>query len=324
MQTSLDTLPQSTAKYLPDAVRADGVTSDLITGTDREVTTIVDEYPFDISAIDDDRPFFWHFTGFGTVLTDWSRSFEDNEIAIGERLLVVLVGVGTLVAAVFLWLPFGLTRRQGAGVKVSGRARLFGYFAALGLGFMLIEISMIQRFALLLGFPTLSLSVSLFTLLIATGVGARFSGVIKRWPVGGLPVVTGTLVALSIVYMSVAESITDTALAWEQWARIAVVIALLFPIGLLLGVFLPTGIDDAVAVAGTDPAVRGRLVAWCWAVNGFFSVIGASVTTILSMAVGFNQALLVGLGMYVAALVLQLLAQSAAEDDDEEALLDPA
>lgn len=318
VQTALGTLPQSTAKYLPDSVRVDGITSDLITGTDREVTTIVDEYPFDISAIDDDRPFFWHFTGFGTVLTDWSRSFEDNEIAIGERLLVVLVGVGTLVAALFLWLPFGLTRRQGAAVKVRGRSRLFGYFAALGLGFMLIEISMIQRFALLLGFPTLSLSVSLFTLLIATGVGARFSAVIKRWPVGGLPVVTGTLVVLSLVYMTVAESITDTALAWDQWARIAVVVALLFPIGLLLGVFLPTGIDDAVAAAGADQAIRGRLVAWCWAVNGFFSVIGSSVTTILSMAVGFNQALLTGLGMYVAAVVLQLVAQS----NDEEALLE--
>jgi len=204
-------------------------------------------------------------------------------------------------------------------VKVGGRARLFGYFAALGLGFMLIEISMIQRFALPLGFPTLSLSVSLFTLLIATAVGARFSSVIKRWPTAGLPGVATALIVLSLLYIAVAETITESALAWAQWARIAVVVALLFPIGLLLGVFLPTGIDAAVAAAGVDESIRGRLVAWCWAVNGFFSVIGASVTTILSMSVGFNRALLAGLGMYVVAVVLQVRARGA-DDQSSQAV----
>lgn len=314
MQASLLKLPKSEARYLPRTVRADGLTSDLITLDDRQVNTIVDNYPFEIGAIEDDRPFFWHFTSFSTVLTDWSRNFEDNDIAIGERLLIVLVGVSTVVAAIFLWLPFGLTRRRGEAVKVRGRGRLFGYFAALGLGFMLIEISMIQRFALLLGFPTLSLSVSLFTLLIATAVGARSSSVIKRWPTAGLPGVAAALVTLSLLYIAVAESITDTALAWAQWARIAVVIALLFPIGLLLGVFLPTGIDAAVSAAGVDESVRGRLVAWCWAVNGFFSVIGSSVTTILSMAVGFNKALIAGLFMYVVAVVLQTRSDSGGKE----------
>ena len=295
-------VPNSTAKHLPGERRADGLTADLITGTDAEVAAIVDGYPFEIGPIDDDRPFFWHFTSFSTVLTQWDRNFEDNEIAIGERLLVVLVGIAALVAALFLWLPFAVTRRRGDGVaSVAGRWRLFVYFAALGLGFMLIEISMIQRFALLLGFPTLSLSVSLFTLLIATAIGARCSGVVARLGRRGLPIVTVVLLALSLVYMAVAEPITDAALSWSSWQRIALVVALLFPVGLLLGVFLPAGIDAALDVAGVDQAVQGRLVAWCWAVNGFFSVIGSSATTILSMSFGFNRALVIGLALYVAA-----------------------
>ncbi len=308
-------VPNSTPKFLPGADRADGLTSDLITGSDADVTAIVENYPFQIGPIDDDQPFFWHFTSFGTVLTDWSRSFEDNEIAIGERLLVVLVGVATLVAAIFLWLPFALTRRRaGASSKVAGRWRLFVYFAALGLGFMLIEVSMIQRFALLLGFPTLSLSVSLFTLLIATAVGARLSGVVKRWGVVGLPAVTGALMAVCVLYIAVSEPVTRHALSLPQWQRICIVVLLLFPVGLLLGVFLPTGVDAALAAAGQDEAVQGRLVAWCWAVNGFFSVIGSSVTTILSMSVGFNQALMAGLALYVIAVLVQLVAQSDAEE----------
>ena len=177
---------------------------------------------------------------------------------------------------------------------MAGRGGLFVYFASLGLGFMLIEISMIQRFALLLGFPTLSLSVSLFTLLIATAVGARMSGVVQRDARRGLPVALAALVAVSVLYIVVAEPLTESALAWSQWARILVVFALLFPVGLLLGVFLPAGIDAAVSTAGRDEAVRGRLVAWCWAVNGFFSVIGSSTTTILSMSFGFNRALEIG------------------------------
>jgi hypothetical protein len=146
----------------------------------------------------------------------------------------------------------------------------------------------------------LSLSVSLFTLLIATGIGARFSTVVKR-SAAGLPAVTAALIVLSVTYMGVVGKLTKTALAWSEGARIALVVALLFPIGLLLGMFLPTGIDRAVDAAGVDESVRGRLVAWCWAVNGFFSVIGSSVTTIFSMAFGFNRTLVAGLVMYVLA-----------------------
>jgi hypothetical protein len=322
IHTALGNVPNATAKYLPGAERADGLTSDLITGTDAEVEAIVADYPFEIGPIDDDQPFFWHFTSFGTVLTEWHRGFEDNEIAIGERLLVVLVGIAALVAALFLWLPFAVTRRRNSGAnKVAGRWRLFTYFAALGLGFMLIEISMIQRFALLLGFPTLSLSVSLFTLLIATAVGARVSGVVKRWGIVGLPAVTAALMALCVLYIAVVEPITRNALSLPQWARILLVIVMLFPVGLLLGVFLPTGIDAALAAAGPDQAVQGRLVAWCWAVNGFFSVIGSSVTTILSMSVGFNQTLLTGVGLYVVAVLVQLVPQNEADEDALDALV---
>ncbi len=190
-------IPQTEALYLPDGTTADGLlpdegfaapgrrlTTDIITGSGDDVERIIDGYEYDISAIDDNRPFFWHFSGFEDVVGDWSRSFEDTEIAIGERLLLVLIAIAVFVAGLFLWLPFLLTRRKRNGTEehppVRGRGRMFAYFASIGLGFMFIEISMIQRFSLLLGYPTLSLSVSLFTLLLATAIGARFSGRIGR------------------------------------------------------------------------------------------------------------------------------------------------
>lgn len=291
-------VPGATPLYLPGATRAAGLTSDVIDADADELRRIIDAYPLDLSAIDDDRPFFWHFTDFATVVTNFDRDFQDREIAIGERLLVMLLVMAAVVAAVLLTLPFVATRRRRDAVRVRGRGRLFVYFASIGLGFMLVEVSMIQRLALLLGYPTLSLSVSLFTLLIATAVGARFSAAVRRLPGHGLPVAVAALALLVLGYLIGSDPLTDVALAWPQGARITLVMVLLFPIGLLLGVFLPTGIDAAVAAAGGD---EGRTVAWCWAVNGFFSVLGATATTVVSMAFGFDRAMLVGLVLYAVA-----------------------
>ncbi len=302
LQSSLSNVPNARALYLPSTVREDGVTADVIDLPDDELDRVVDNYPYDISAVDDGRPFFWHFTDFRDVLTDWERRYEDSEIAIGERLLLVMIMLGAVVAFVLLGLPFAVTRRR-AEVPVPGRWRFFAYFASLGLGFMLIEISMIQRFALLLGFPTLSLSVSLCTLLVATAVGARCSGAVHRLP-GGLATVTTTLIVLAGVYMLTSDAITEAALTWSQGLRIALVFVLLFPIGLLLGTFLPSGMKAVVATADRSGADQGRLVAWCWAVNGFFSVLGASLTTVVSMAFGFDRAVLAGLILYVVAAVV--------------------
>ncbi len=313
VQDSARNVPDAQTLYLPGGPRADGLTSDVIDAPQDALDRIVDEYPLDISAITDDRPFFWHFTDFATVLRNPQRDFQDAEIAIGERLLLVLLLMAAVVAAVLLWLPFAVTRRRSGGSRVAGRWRVFVYFASIGLAFMLIEVSMIQRFALLLGFPTLSLSVSLFTLLITTAIGARYSAVVLRWPRTGLPTVVLALALIAIAYLYLVDPLTAAALAWPQWGRIILAVVLLAPIGLLLGVFLPTGMTAVVGLVreGVD---EGRLVAWCWAVNGFFSVLGATLTTVLSMALGFDRTILVGLALYVvAASVLPLRAEPADE-----------
>jgi hypothetical protein len=293
------------AVHLPDGSgTGEGVTAEIVRSDAAAVGSIVDGYRYDISTVTDDRPFFWHFTPYDDVVTDFSRGLEDSEIAIGERLLLMLLGVAFVVAAVLLSLPFLVSRRRSGDtpvVAVPGRWRLLVYFAALGLGFMIVEISMIQRFALLLGYPTLSLSVSLFTLLLATALGARFSDWIQPAPRARLWSTLGAMWAVGIVYLLVSDPVTDAVLAWSEPLRIGLVFVLLFPVGVLLGMFLPTGIDRARAMAADAGADDGRLVAWCWAVNGFFSVIGSTSTTMMSMTFGFDRTLVIGLVLYVAA-----------------------
>jgi hypothetical protein len=301
---AIGNVPGARAVHLPGGGGTnEGVTARIITGDDAAVDALVDGYQYDISTITDDRPFFWHFTPYDDVVTNFSRGLENSEIAIGERLLLMLLTVAVVVAAVLLALPFLISRRRGdaPAVSVPGRWRLLVYFAALGLGFMLVEISMIQRFALLLGYPTLSLSVSLFTLLIATAIGARFSEWIQRDTRTRLWMTLGAMWVVGIAYVLVSDPVTERVLAWSEPLRIGLVLVMLFPVGVLLGMFLPTGIDRARAMAGDAGADDGRLVAWCWAVNGFFSVIGSTSTTMLSMTFGFDRTLVIGLVLYVVA-----------------------
>ncbi|NND75954.1 MAG: hypothetical protein HKN44_13195 [Ilumatobacter sp.] len=309
IEAALSNIPASTPFHLPDgSVDGGGVTTALIRGSDAEVADLVGGYRYDISAIDDDRPFFWHFASFSAVAGDWSRSFEDLEIAIGERLLLVLIAIAIVVATLCLGLPFVLTRRRTErAAPIPGRSRMFVYFAAIGLGFMFVEISMIQRFALLLGYPTLSLSVSLFSLLLATALGARWSGRVGTSPRVGLPLAVVALWVVTVTYLLISDAVTDVALAWSQPYRIALVIAMLMPVGIALGVFLPAGIDRATALVADVPGGdEGRFVAWCWAVNGFFSVIGSSVTTVASMTFGFDRTVVIGLLLYLVALAAGL------------------
>jgi spermidine synthase len=303
IEAAIANVPNARAVHLPDGTGTqEGVTAAIVAVAPDEVERIVDDYPYDISTITDDRPFFWHFTPYPDVVSNFGRGLEDSEIAIGERLLLMLLAVAVVVAAILLALPFLVSRRGGGDtVVVPGRWRLLVYFAGLGLGFMIVEISMIQRFALLLGYPTLSLSVSLFTLLIATAIGARFSDWIQRDVRTRLLATLGVLWLVGIVYVAVSDAVTDAVLAWAEPLRIVLVFALLFPVGVLLGMFLPTGVDRARAMAADAGADDGRLVAWCWAVNGFFSVIGSTSTTMLSMTFGFDRTLMVGLAAYVVA-----------------------
>ena len=309
VEAAIDKVPGARAVHLPGGLGTEeGITAGLIDADEATVDQLVRDYKFDISSIGDDRPFFWHFTPFSDVLTNFSRGMEDSEIAIGERLLVMLLVVAVIVAAILLALPFLVTRKTGTDrpPQVLQRWRLLVYFAALGLGFMVVEISMIQRFSLLLGYPTLSLSVSLFTLLIATALGARWSAWVQVDVPRRLVITVAAMWATTLTYLLISDSVTDRVLAWSQAGRIALVFVMLFPIGVMLGMFLPTGIDRARELAGMSGADTGRAVAWCWAVNGFFSVIGSTATTMLSMTFGFDRTMLIGLVLYAVATAVMV------------------
>jgi hypothetical protein len=165
------------------------------------------------------------------------------------------------------------------------------YLSALVLGFILLEIILLQRFVLFLGFPTFSLSVVLFSLLLSTGAGSLFGA--RVFPAERSQVTAAVvLAALVAVFELLAPAVFRASLPASLATRVAISVVMLAPIGFVLGTFFPAGIRT---VEATDP----RLVAWAWAVNGCTTVIGTILAVMLAMTEGFRIVSLAAVALYL-------------------------
>jgi len=270
-------------------------------GSDEEVDQLVAAHDRSIDAVTDDAPFFWHFSAFPAVLGDITKSINvlDSESdMVGERVLLLLLALSVVYAAVFLLLPFVAVRKTWTALPSKGLSGV--YFAALGLGFMFFEITMIQRLVLFLGYPTYSLTVTLASILVFAGIGALLSRRLAALPTWTpLPAVLVVLAGLTLFYRFGLDSLTDSLQSASLGVRVLVAVLLLAPLGVCLGMFMPFGLR---LVSGLT-AHGQEYTAWGWAVNGFFSVIGSVLTTILAMTFGFRAVQMAALGIYVVAVL---------------------
>ena len=287
-------------RFAPDRSVPEGPVGRVIRLPPAELDAFYRGYPFLVRPVTDDAPFFWHFVRFRDALRGWRQRAANVEEGVGERLLLLLLGVTTALAALVLLAPLVAGRAVWRAVPCKTRAGV--YFAALGVGFMFLEISLIQRFTLFLGYPTYSLTVTLFALLVSTGVGSLVS---ERW-LGrrnlALVVLGAGVLALVLFYARGLPPVLARGMAWSLALRVAFTVAVLAPLGLCLGAFMPLGLRTVAAL--TQHAEE--FVAWSWAVNGFFSVVSSVLATVLSMALGFDRVMLAGVGVYALGIVALL------------------
>jgi hypothetical protein len=248
-----------------------------------------------VTPIDDNRPFFWHFVRFGDALTgDWGGTSVvwDPEEATGERVLIVLLAFAVVFAALFVLLPLFAIRDVWR--EMPSKLPIGLYFSALGLGFMFFEVSLIQQLTLLLGYPTHSLTVTLFALLTFTGIGSLATDywVVNR--VRALAILLGVLFLLMLWLQFGLAPAISALIGIPFAARVVCAVLFIAPLGLCLGSLMPIGINT---VAELTPH-RQQMVAWCWAVNGFFSVVASILSTMLAMAYGFRIVVLCGTLIY--------------------------
>jgi len=263
--------------------------SELVHTPSAELPARLAELEFVVEPATDDRPFFFN-------VVPWRALFGSQDIywmfpgsTTGLLVLVMMLGQALLLGGVLIVLPLVRTGRSGLGAATTTRFLL--YFLGLGLGFLLIEISFVQKYVLLLGYPTYSLSVTIFSLIVSAALGAavcrRGWGRPRRFLLG-LLVTTVVLVVLEVGVLGV---IRDAMLGQSLALRIATTMALQFPLGFVLGMYFPTGLE---LLRRREP----RLVPWAWAVNGVASVAATVLAVILGIEVGFTRVALVAAAIY--------------------------
>ena len=163
---------------------------------------------------------------------------------------------------------------------------------------MLLEVALLQRFVLLLGHPVYSLTVTLFSLLLGTGLGSFLSRVIDDRSIRRVT----WLALIAIVGVTLATRlaipwVVNAAIPWSLATRIAVAVAILVPIGILLGMALPGGMRLLAAR-------RPDIVPWGWGLNGALSVVGATLAVFIAMNWGFSTTFLAAAAVYAVAAVV--------------------
>jgi len=261
-------------------------------------------FPLNIAPPSDDDPFFFNMLRFSDALRanvddQWITSFNTRAVT----LLIVLLALVVSLCLAGLVLPLALHERAlvrsgTAPLPVGALLRHGLYFAALGLGFILVEISQIQRLTLFLGHPVYSLTVVLFTILLATGVGSWLTG---RFILGRPGLRRRAIVAVALILaVTLASALGTPALlsalhGAPLWPRLLVSAGLMLVLGLPLGAGFPAGLALA------DREIP-RAMPWLWATNGGLSVVGSVLAVMLAIAYGITTAATAGALAYALAL----------------------
>ncbi|HWN97987.1 MAG TPA: SAM-dependent methyltransferase, partial [Blastocatellia bacterium] len=182
----------------------------------------------------------------------------------------------------------------GLGAKLS----YLLYFACLGAGFIIVEVAMIQKFILFLGHPVYSLAVVLFSVLAFSALGSYLSGRISEERLApALTRLLAVLVVLVFVYIIALPPIFYGLVHLARELRIIIAVVLMAPLAMVMGMPMPIGIR---ILARSAP----EIIPWAWGVNGATSVMGSVAALVIAILSGFNQALMIGAGLYLVAMFL--------------------
>jgi spermidine synthase len=283
-------MPQPRAEGQHDRVQRN-LPAQFIASQDKE--GFIRAFPRDISPTTDDRPYFFNYTKWGSLTEARKYAGEPTSVSQGNPIFLFgQLALSTLLAVTLIVLPLAASRR--AHLDRRHAARFLIYFLGLGAGFIAIEVALIQKLTLFLGHPLYSITVTLFCILIFTGVGSLLS---RRWfeEDRKLERLVPAGLALSLgLFILVFPKIVTACIGLPLLLRALITALSLAPTAFLLGVPFAYGIRLLVKM---NPS----LIPWAWAVNGGFSVVGSVLTVVVSMNLGFTAVLIGALGAYAVA-----------------------
>lgn len=257
----------------------------------------------DLRPPTDDRPFFNRFVRWAH-LADYQRATGGRLYGLllsGDVVALAVLAEALLLALVLLAVPWLRARRMRGARAAAGRhaaaagsaGAVAAYNLAVGLGFILLELMLIQRLTVALGDPVVSFKVVLGALLVWSAAGGLLSERVappRTW------LAAAAAAGVVLAYAVAGAALLPALLGLPRVARVAAIVAALAPLGAALGMAFPLGLR----LLAPNPAAR----ALAWAANGCASVVGAVASTLLAVAQGITALGLIAAASYaVAALV---------------------
>jgi len=260
----------------------------------------MDDYKFHIGAATDDRPYFFHFFKWrvlGEVLELRKRGGA-SLVEWGYLVLTATLVQSLLLGVLLILLPLLLARRDW---PVAKGGRMSAYFFLLGLAFLFVEMAFIQKFILFLSHPLYSVAVVLAGFLVFAGLGSHFSAdlevAFEKRGYSAVGAAVAAIVLLVFSYLVLLPWIFAQFMGESDAIRMAIALVTIAPLAFCMGLPFPLGLRYAASqVPGFIP--------WAWGINGFASVISATLATLLAIELGFTFVLLLALFLYVLAAVL--------------------
>jgi hypothetical protein len=270
-----------------------------------EAEKIEAEYIFDIRPIKDSRPYY---TGFLKMneLPMYMDQLNDISEEWGYLLLFAMLIQACIFGLIIIIIPI-IGRRKTLFKKRRGTIGVIIYYAGVGLGYMLIEIYLIQRLAVFLSNPTYSTSIVITVMLISSALGNIVSGYLRRFRNFVVPAACVLVGAGLLFYITNLDSFLAMFHASSMIVRFFVAALVIAVPAFFMGVPYPNGLDSL-------QERKPHLLPWAWGMNGGLSVVGSALARLFSVSSGFPVLLKLGIVIYLVVGILFPINQKLTED----------
>lgn len=266
-----------------------------------EAATYLQNYKFNLQPASDDRPYFFHFFKWGALNEILALRGQGGMPLLewGYLILIATLIQALIASVVLILLPLLLSRRLLNKTKNISRSRISGYFFALGLAFLFIEIAFIQKFILFLHHPLYATAMVLASFLLFAGLGSAWSQRYANPPsdkIGVKGAVTG-IISVGLLYLLTLGPLFSMLNWLPIFVKVAISVLLIAPLAFCMGMPFPLGMARLGKAA---PA----FIPWVWGVNGCASVLSAVIATILAIHFGFTVVVILALMLYGVAMLV--------------------
>jgi spermidine synthase len=263
---------------------------DRILQSKEERENLYSEYPFNIKPATDNQPYFSQFLQWKTIplLAELLGNQSVPFFEVGYLLLYLTFIQILVLAFLFILLPL-----FKIGFKGGNKIRTLAYFSGLGLGYMFIEIILIQRFTLYFGNVIYAAALVVCLMLVSSGFGSLVSQKITPKPYRIILIIFIIIVSL-LIYTLFLSGWLKATIGFSLTAKIILSFLLIAPPAFFMGMPFPLGLK---LLSSRNESAAGQ-VPWAWGINGVFSVVSAVLATIIAVELGFVWVMIFAIGAY--------------------------